>query len=558
VENIFFVDGIGRRLRMVDATGEEVESLRLCRELSDAPSTEPALIERAGRLGAFSHPSFAQVRRVERLRGGLSGLAVVSAAVPGVRLAEVLRLAQNNGVAPDPHVSLCLLQEIVAGLAAFHRQSRDVAHGTLAPERVIVRPDGHAVITEYVLAPAVEQLRMPRASLWTQFRVPVPAVAGSARLDQMTDVFQLGMLALGLVLGRPIRREEFPQKLQELLAETATAEATGNRASVSRALRSWVLRTLQFESRAAFRTMADAAIGLDAIVAEEAIHKVSPAAVVKHLAACAAEPATRPEAAIDPPVAVRPAAPAPRASASLTRRFPRSSPDASTTMRVSRGTPAVVPSGATEKPAAASSPPPSKPAPAGDLAAASAVPASAVEPIAMPIAMPVSVEPRRDPPSFPGPDIGPSLARRAARVFVGATRASFRNLSRFDSTAAARGVRVGVVSLGLVALYGATFLGARGYLALPSLISGRGTLVVESRPAGAELYVDGFPSGRTPATLELRAGEHTLALTTGRNTTLVPVVVVSGARRVERVEIRSRRQAPAGRSQQLPSPRLPK
>jgi hypothetical protein len=104
-----------------------------------------------------------------------------------------------------------------------------------------------------------------------------------------------------------------------------------------------------------------------------------------------------------------------------------------------------------------------------------------------------------------------------------------------------RVARVSVVALGLVGLFGATYLGARGYLGLPGFIGGWGTLVVESEPTGAEVFVDGLPSGRTPAILDLRAGEHTVALRTPKGTTLVPVVVVSGARRVERVEIRQRR-----------------
>ena len=104
-----------------------------------------------------------------------------------------------------------------------------------------------------------------------------------------------------------------------------------------------------------------------------------------------------------------------------------------------------------------------------------------------------------------------------------------------------RGLRVGIISIGLAGLFGMTYLGARGYFGLPSFMASRGTLVVESRPAGADLYVDGFPSGQTPATLQLRPGEHTLALRTGKGVTLVPVMVVSGARRVQYVEIRQRR-----------------
>ena len=125
-------------------------------------------------------------------------------------------------------------------------------------------------------------------------------------------------------------------------------------------------------------------------------------------------------------------------------------------------------------------------------------------------------------------------------------------LSNLDWSSVRRAARVSIVTLGLAALFGVTYLGARGYLGLPDFIDGHGTLVVESRPSGVALYVDGLPSGQTPATLELRAGEHTIALRSGRGTTLVPVMVVSGARRVERVEIRQRRQGAGRPASQAP------
>jgi hypothetical protein len=493
VDTPAFVDGIGRRMRMMDSTGEEVETLRLCRELSDAPSTEAALVERAGRLAGFTHASFAQVRRVERLRGALGGLAVVSAAVPGTRLSDVLSLAQRKWVAPNFDAALYLVEQVTSAVAALHRHSRDLSHGTLGPERIVIRPDGHPVIVEHVLAPAIGQLQMGRALLWTQFRVPVPAVAGTARLDQMTDIMQLGVLALALILGRPIRREEFPQKLQELLAEASGPGALGPRPAIARALHGWILRTLQLESRAAFRTATDASAALDALVAEQPRHKISPASVLGYVAACNA------------PGNGAKVAPAPVAD------------------------PEDAPSGRTEEKLAAEKTARVRPATSHARRAERRGRSPLLPTRPVPV---VAEEPRGQAPLF-------------VRAVSRAVRGSIRKVTRLDWSFVRRGVQVALVSLGLVGLFGATYLGARGYLGLPSLIGGRGTLVVESQPSGADVFVDGLPSGQTPVTLELRAGEHTLALRSGRRTTLVPVVVVSGARRVERVEIRQRRQAPA-------------
>lgn len=493
-----FVDGLGRRSRTLEPTGEEVETLRLCRELSESAAAEAALIERAGRLAAFSHPSFAQVRKVERLRGPLGGLAVVSTAVPGVRLSEVLGHAQRKWVTPDLNAAACLLDQITGALADFHRHSVDFAHGALGPERIVVRPDGRVVIVEHALAPAIERLQMGRTPLWTQFRVAVPAVAGTARFDQLTDVMQLGVLALALALGRPIRRDEYPHRLQDLIAEASTPDPLGERPTLSRSLRTWILRTLQLETRSSFRTAADAETALDAVLAEEPRPKPGFAAVARYLAACAPGPDAEQPA---PSIVAVPAA----------------------------GD--VVPATATEAECAV-----------GTITATDRFATVRVFRPATPVPEPLSA----DSPA-PVETVELSSASRGhqvVRVMTDAARASLRFARAFDRTFSRSDLRVTMVSIGLVALYGVTYLGARGYLGLPGLISGRGTLVVESRPAGADLYVDGFPSGQTPATLELPAGEHTLALRAGTGTTLVPVMVVAGARRVEQITVRQRRRAP--------------
>jgi hypothetical protein len=100
-----------------------------------------------------------------------------------------------------------------------------------------------------------------------------------------------------------------------------------------------------------------------------------------------------------------------------------------------------------------------------------------------------------------------------------------------------------MLSLALVALFGVAYLSARGYFALPREAVGRGTVLIESRPAGAEVFVDGLARGRTPITLDLPAGEHTVMLRAGRGITLVPVVAVAGGHRVERVDLRQRPRA---------------
>ena len=454
-----FEDGIGRRWRSFEAADGEIETLVLCPALAEAASTETALVERAARLAGFSHPAIAPVRRIERGAGTGSRLAIVSAAVPGVRLSEVLRNAQERHVPPDLDAACFILAQVVTALADLHRHSRDLSHGAIGPERIVIGPDGRAVIVEPVLAPMLEQLQLARTPLWTEFRVPVPPVAGTARFDQVTDVMQLGVLALALVLGRPVGRDEYPNRLPDLMLEASAPGAPADRQAVLRSLRAWIHRTLQLEPRSAFRTAAEAAPALEAVLAEGPRHKVSPASVARYLAACGTETESD-----------------------------------------------------WKVPLALATPPPQR------RAAPSAIPAPA----------------RRSTGPGPGPlsSLVGSTAARSARLTTGLERNGGR-----------KAAHVGILSLALIALFGVAYLSARGYFTLSHEAVGRGTVVIESRPAGVEVFVDGLASGRTPATLDLRAGEHTVVLRAGRGITLVPVVAVAGARRVERVNIRQRPRA---------------
>jgi hypothetical protein len=549
-----FNDGIGRRTRGTEPTGEAVETLRLCREISDAPTTETALVERARRLASFSHPSFAAIRRVERLHGGLGGLTVVSQAVPGLRLAEALRLANRKMVAPDLDAAMCLLKQVADALAALHQEGRELAHGALGPERVVVRPDGKAVLVEHVLGPALEHLQLGRTRLWTQFRVPVPAVAGVTRFDQATDILQLGVLALTLVLGRSLLREEFPLRLGDLLAEASNPDPVSGRRALSRAVRSWMVRTFQFEPRGSFRNGVEAAAALNAALSEEPRPRILLATVQQFLAAAtpalgdAAPPATRvadepkPEVlapAATPLVTPRPPAPASEAAAAPLEPRVRSFDSSMTRRVVPRATRRHEPE---------------------------TVQVLADLPLLKPAVDPGSLSPGQEEPvlslsAAPDRPTGPSEGEMLRAAATSAAAWLHRMLERrplIDSGWLRQVGRVAAISAGLVALFGATYLGARGYFGLPVLGPRTGTLFVESFPMGAELMVDGLPGGRTPARLELNAGVHTLTLRTTKVKTVVPVTVVAGARTVEQVDLRPQRHSGRQASPSAPPARPPK
>jgi PEGA domain len=235
-------DGVGDRLLMFDnSDAPSLELLRVRPELAVAPGFEEALRERVQNLSGFRHPSFARVRAVENLEPDDS-LAVISNYTPGKRLSEVLH--QANG----PRFAKALIRQLAPALALLQQESSGLGHGTLNLDRIVITPEGRLTIVEYVLGTAIETLGLNPGQL-AELGIPVPASSGdgSAALDASTDIFQLGLIALSVLLGRPLETNEQPQAAKLLGQFAEAAERDG--VAFSPLLHHWIERALQLDGK---------------------------------------------------------------------------------------------------------------------------------------------------------------------------------------------------------------------------------------------------------------------------------------------------------------------
>ncbi len=274
-----FTDGLGERVQATDgATGEPLQILRLRPALTAVPSFEFALRERTARLANFRHAYYSRVRRIDRAMSPTPSLSVVSEHVEGIRLSDMLAVARDRRLHLDINAALCLVRQLVPAVALLHENARDVAHGLIAPERLIVTPHARLVIVEHVLGAAVEQLRWSRERLWREFRAAVPPSAGVPRLDHRADVIGIGVVALSLVLGRPIDEQEFPQQLPALLEGARERSPLGDQQPLSPALRAWLGHALPLDVRRACASAPEALAALDEVVGDDSEYVAAPVA----------------------------------------------------------------------------------------------------------------------------------------------------------------------------------------------------------------------------------------------------------------------------------------
>src|SRR5262249_1464766 len=138
----------------------------------------------------------------------------------------------------------------------------------IGPERIVVAPNGRLVIVEYVLGSALEQLRFSHERYWKHLRVPMPRSAGVPRFDHRADVLQMGLVALSLVLGRPIHDDDYPARIGEAVGSAWAISADGGFEPLPPGLRAWLTRALQLDVRTAFATSVEARAELEKLIGD--------------------------------------------------------------------------------------------------------------------------------------------------------------------------------------------------------------------------------------------------------------------------------------------------
>ena len=86
----------------------------------------------------------------------------------------MLDAAAEHGIVAGLDAGLGLLLELLPALARLH--DAGLAHGALAPGRVMITPAGQLVLLDSIYADPLERLKLTRRRLWSEFRLAFPSV----------------------------------------------------------------------------------------------------------------------------------------------------------------------------------------------------------------------------------------------------------------------------------------------------------------------------------------------------------------------------------------------
>jgi hypothetical protein len=245
-----FNDGLGVRTVDPDPRQGRVETLHVSPTLAEHPAVEQVIRARAARYAELGSGTLTPVYRVDRDQ---AGLRVLSHAPDGVRLSEILASLEAGEETLSEAGALELASAAIKAVAMVHQLPGAVAHGSITPAHIVVSAEGTAVLTDGVFGGAVEVLQRNREQIWRQFGLALPASANLPRFDQRADVTQLGACVLAIVLRRPLRADEYPRGVVDLVFA-----ATAGPAPHASALRMWLQQAMQLHPRAMFGNVVEA------------------------------------------------------------------------------------------------------------------------------------------------------------------------------------------------------------------------------------------------------------------------------------------------------------
>ena len=131
--------------------------------------------------------------------------------------------------------------------------------------------------TEYVLGPAIEALGVdPGPAVANAAGGSRPPRTGGAPCRTAATWRSSGVTVLSLVVGRRLRDDEFPERLEGLVGSARQRTPTVVDAPLSAGLRTWLLRALQLQAKN-FTTLFDAQMALERLLATETALIAQPA-----------------------------------------------------------------------------------------------------------------------------------------------------------------------------------------------------------------------------------------------------------------------------------------
>jgi hypothetical protein len=257
-----FQDGLGERRQTTGAGNQLLDLVIVHEALGAVAGFEAALRQRAGELAAFQHAAFPRLKGVGKLSKSPSKIVVATDHVSGVRVSDLLAIAERRLIPLEYDGAVGLLQQLLSAVAALHESVPHVSHAAISPERLVFTSDSRLIVVDHSFGAAIERLGFSQERCWKELRAAYPVADGTVTIDRRADVIQIGAVALSLLLGRLLNDEEYPAGIGGMI-EGLNAVSQSGLGMLPSEMKAWLRRALQLDGERSFATAIDAKAEFD-------------------------------------------------------------------------------------------------------------------------------------------------------------------------------------------------------------------------------------------------------------------------------------------------------
>ena len=269
-------DGLGQRVVSQPVEGPAVEALRITADLAADAGFAEALAASLEQVAGVSNPRLGEPPGLEHV-GVPPRPVLVAPHIEGQRLSALLADTWQAGQPLPTGAALFVIREVLDAASILHRQTAGACHGAIGPDRVVMTPDARVVLVDFGLGGALAAAA-PRDPWhwWRAFGIAIPLDRRSPPFSPDTDQLQLGLLALTLLLGRPLGRDAYPDAVMDLVDEAHETDLTGEVTPLGPRLREWLLRLLHISDAGPYPDLVAATADLEQLLGEDGGYIAAP------------------------------------------------------------------------------------------------------------------------------------------------------------------------------------------------------------------------------------------------------------------------------------------
>lgn len=195
-------------------------------------------------------PKFIRLEKVEKIN---NSWFFVKEFMPGIRLSQIIY--EENSPRMNLNINLFIFKEIYGALKLIHsdESSGSCNHGLIHPFNILVTEKGEIKFDNYFFGRILSNLFLKREEFQEYYAQILPYDESNIiQFNPQTDIIQMGMLFLEMLIGKRAERNLSTSEIEELIESSKTINIFNEEEPIEEEVKDLLKKTLQISSEGNF------------------------------------------------------------------------------------------------------------------------------------------------------------------------------------------------------------------------------------------------------------------------------------------------------------------